>query len=52
MYLYNSRRFGSQVWAKIGKDEEYYNIEDYYIVTDDNLIKQAIEYIGMDDIYP
>ena len=35
------------IWAKIGKDEEYYCIQDYYIVTDDNNIKRAAEYIGM-----
>ena len=49
--LNNSRHHGSQVWAKIGKDEDYYYIQDYYIVTDDNKIKQAAEYIGMDDIF-
>ncbi|MDO4813434.1 MAG: hypothetical protein Q3995_07965 [Eubacteriales bacterium] len=40
-----------QVWAKVDKDEEYYHIQDYYIVTDDNLILQAAEYIGMAHIY-
>lgn len=35
------------IWAKIGKDEEYYYIQDYYIVTEDNDVKRAAEYIGM-----
>ena len=39
-----------QVWARIGKDEEYYFIQDYFIATDDNRIKQAAEYIGMAQI--
>lgn len=40
-----------QVWARIGKDEEYYFIQDYFIVTNDNRIKQAAEYIGMAQIF-
>ena len=43
--------FDCQIWAKIDKDEEYYYIQDYYIVTDDNIVKQAAEYIGMAQIY-
>lgn len=39
-----------QVWARIGKDEEYYFIQDYFIATDDNRIIQAAEYIGMAQI--
>lgn len=38
---------GCQIWAKIGKDDEYYYIQNYFIATDDNIIKQAAEYIGM-----
>ena len=38
---------GYQVWAKIGRDEEYFYIQDYYIVTDDNRTKAAAEYVGM-----
>lgn len=38
---------GCQIWAKIGKDEEYFYIQDYFIATNDNRIKQAAEYIGM-----
>ena len=41
---------GCQVWAKVGKNEEYYYIEDYYIVSADNLIKMAAEYIGMEQL--
>lgn len=41
-----------RVWAKIGKDEEYYYIEDnYFIVTDDGRIHKAAEYIGMALLY-
>ena len=43
--------FDCQIWAKINKDEEYYYIQNYYIVTDDNIVKQAAEYIGMAQIY-
>ena len=47
----NSGRWGCQIWAQIGKDEEYYYIKDYYIVTDDNNIKRAAEYIGMGHLW-
>ena len=47
----NSGRWGCQVWAKIGVDEEYYYIQSYYVVSDDNRVKQAAEYIGMDQIF-
>ena len=40
-----------QVWARVGKEEEYYFIQNYFIVTNDNRIKQAAEYIGMAQIY-
>ena len=33
--------------AKIGKDEEFYYIDDYFIVTNDGLVKEAADYIGM-----
>lgn len=36
-----------QVWAKIGKDEEYYYIQDYFIASDDIQVLMAAEYIGM-----
>lgn len=39
-----------QVWAKVGKDEEFYYIEDYYIVSNDYKILIAAEYIGMEQI--
>lgn len=39
-----------QIWAKIGKDDEFYYIQDYYIVTDDNRVATAAEYIGMEKI--
>ena len=38
---------GYQIWAKIGRDDEYFYLQDYYIVTDDNRIKTAAEYVGM-----
>lgn len=40
-----------QIWAKIGRDEEYYYIEDYYVVSDDIHICVAAEYVGMAQIY-
>ncbi len=47
-----SRGSMCQIWAKIGKDEEYYYIkDDYFIVTDDWRIDQAAEYIGMAILY-
>lgn len=39
-----------QVWAKVGKDEEYYYIENYYIVSNDWKVLMAAEYIGMEQI--
>ena len=36
-----------QVWAKIGRDEEYFYIQDHYIVSDDIRISIAADYIGM-----
>ncbi len=40
-----------QVWAKIGKDEEYFYIKDYFIATDNTFVLQAAEYIGMAQIF-
>lgn len=40
-----------QIWAKVSKDEEYYFLEDFWIVTDDNIIKLYAEYIGMALVY-
>lgn len=40
-----------QVWAKVGKDEEYYYIQDYYIVSNDYHILIAAEYIGMEQLF-
>lgn len=45
----NPRHF--QIWAKVGKKEEYYYIQDYYIVSNDYKILMAAEYIGMAQIY-
>jgi hypothetical protein len=39
-----------QVWAKIGRDEEYFYIQDHYIVSDDIRISIAADYIGMAQI--
>lgn len=44
----NSHKY--QVWAKVGKDEEYYYIENYYIVSNDWKVLMAAEYIGMEQI--
>ena len=38
---------GAQVWSKVGKDEEFYYIDDYFVVTDDLDIARCAEYIGM-----
>lgn len=46
----NDEIYMYQIWAKIGKDEEFYYIQDYYIVTDDNRVATAAEYIGMEKI--
>ena len=40
-----------QIWAKVGKDKEYYYIQDYYIVTNNIHIAIAAEYIGMEQIW-
>lgn len=40
-----------QVWAKVGKDEENYYIQDYYIVSNDYRILIAAEYIGMEQLF-
>lgn len=46
-------RGGCFVWTKIGVDEEYFYLqEDYFLVTDDNLMHQAAEYIGLIDTVP
>lgn len=40
-----------QIWAAIEKDEDIYRIQNFWIVTDDNRVKMAAEYIGMALIY-
>lgn len=40
-----------QIWAKINKDEEYYRIQNYWLVSDNGIILSAAEYIGMAQIY-
>lgn len=47
----NKERQGCQIWAKIGVDEEYYYIQDYFIVSSDNRINVAAEYVGMAQIF-
>lgn len=49
--LWETTQGNCQVWARIGKDEEYYFIQDYFIVTNDNRENQAAEYIGMAQIF-
>lgn len=39
-----------QIWAKVGKDEEYYYIQDYFIASDDISILIAAEYIGFEQM--
>ncbi|MBQ6940046.1 MAG: hypothetical protein IJN51_01930 [Alistipes sp.] len=47
----NKERQGCQIWAKIGVDEEYFYIQDYFIVSADNRINIAAEYVGMAQIF-
>lgn len=47
----NKERQKCQIWAKIGVDEEYYYIQDYFIVSADNRINIAAEYVGMAQIF-
>lgn len=35
------------IWAKIRKNKEFYDIQNYFIVSNDNRVLQAAEYIGM-----
>ena len=35
-----------QIWAKIDRDEEFFRIQNYYIVTDNIMVLIACEYIG------
>lgn len=48
---WESSPMNCQIWAKIEKDEEFYRIMDWWIVTNDWKIKQAAEYIGMVLLY-
>lgn len=45
-----TNEYSYQIWAKVGKDEEYYYIEDYYITSNDYTILIAAEYIGMENL--
>ncbi len=47
----NKNNSHCQVWAKVSKENEYYFIQDYYIVSSDNRILMAAEYIGMEQIF-
>ena len=40
-----------QIWAKMSKDEEFYRIDNWWIVSNQWRIKQAAEYIGMVLVY-
>jgi hypothetical protein len=41
------------VWAKIEVDEEYFYLrEDHLLVTDDGLMHQAADYLGLIDTVP
>ncbi len=40
-----------QIWAAIEKDADIYRIQNFWIVTDNNRVKMAAEYIGMALIY-
>lgn len=40
-----------QIWAKVEKDEDIYRIQNYWLVTDDGIIKLSAEYIGMALLY-
>ena len=45
----NKGRFAS-VWANVANEEEYYYIQDHFIVSDNNFVLQAAEYVGMIDL--
>lgn len=47
----NKERQECQIWAKIGVDEEYLYIQDYFIVSAENRINIAAEYVGMAQIF-
>lgn len=51
LQMWKSNPMNCQIWAKIEKDEEFYRIADWWIVTNDWKVKQAAEYIGMMLIY-
>lgn len=40
-----------QIWAKVEKDDDVYRILNYWIVAEDNFVKQAAHYIGMALMY-
>ena len=40
-----------QIWAKLEKDEEFYRTSNWWIVSNDNIVLQAADYIGMAQIY-
>lgn len=50
--LFRDKRISVQIWAEIEKEgNSYYLKKDRWLVTDDNLVKQSAEYIGMAMMY-
>lgn len=49
--IWKEKPYSCQIWAKVEKDDDIYRIPNYWIVTDDNKIIQAAEYIGMAQMY-
>lgn len=43
--------YDCKVWAKIKKDEEYYYIDDLWLVTTDVKTEAAAEYLGLAILY-
>lgn len=40
-----------QIWAKTEKEGDIIRIQDYWIITDDNKVKLAADYLGMALMY-
>lgn len=51
--VWNKRKGNLWILAKVGVDEEYFYVqEDYFLVTDDGLMLQAADYLGLIGVTP
>lgn len=48
---WKDKQWGCQIWAMIEKTDGVYRILNHWLVTDDGIIKQSAEYIGMALMY-